>query len=379
MRILLTIGLTLALLSPALADTPPPITLGGLFNLTGRQAALDVPASQGAQLAVEQANAASPPLRRQVSLVTADGASDLMTVAQSARELLATHPRLCALLGFSDTDFVLATAPLAAKQKLPFVTSGATSPRLPKDVPTYLFMAAFGDNVQAAAAAEFASTDLKAKTAYVIYDESTEYTRLLQQYFITRFQEMGGQVIGTQSFSPGSVDPLTLKAAKADVIFLSAGPQEALMGVRRLRTMGLGMPVLGGDGFDNNAWAEAKDIENVYFTTHVYLGEDNTRPSVVKFRQDYSARYPGTSPDAFAALGYDTVNLILSAIRAANSAEPEQIKDALAKTQGFEGVTGTISYAADSRVPTKTVSLVKVKDGKTSLVREIVPQSVPAP
>lgn len=378
MRILLTFGLLLALLSPVLADSPP-ITLGGLFNLTGRQSALDVPASQGAQLAVEQANSASPPLQRQVSLVTADGASDLMTVAQSARELLASHPRLCALFGFSDTDFVLATAPLAAKQKLPYVTSGATSPRLPKDVPTYLFMAAFGDNVQAAAAAEYASTDLKAKTAYVIYDESTEYTRLLQQYFTTRFQELGGQVLGTQSFTPTSVDRLSLEAAKADIIFLSAGPQEALLGVRRLRELGLGMPVLGGDGFDNDVWTAAKDVDNVYFTTHVYLGEDNPRQAVAKFRQDYTTRYPNSAPDAFAALGYDTVNLLLNAIRQANSSEPERILEALAKTQDFEGVTGTISYTADSRIPTKTVSLVKVQNGKTSLVREIVPQSVPAP
>jgi branched-chain amino acid transport system substrate-binding protein len=246
-------------------------------------------------------------------------------------------------------------------------------------VPEELFLACFGDNVQAAAGAEYAFNTLQAKTAYVIYDESTEYTRLLQQYFVTRFQELGGKVIGSQSFTPASVDKLSLEAAKADLIFLSAGPHEALLGVRRLRELGLDQPILGGDGFDSNVWAEAPEVDNVYYTTHVYLGDGNTRPVVVKFRQDYSARYPDTPPDAFAALGYDTVNLLVAAIRKAGSAEPDAIRGALAGMQGFEGVTGTISYTDGERIPIKTVSLLKLSKGKPELMSEVLPHSVPHP
>lgn len=378
MRTLLTIGLLLTLCLTASAD-PPPITFGGLFNLTGRQSTLDVPASQGAQLAIEQANLAGRTLDREVNLILMDGESDLAGVVQKTRDLLASHPRLCALMGFSDTDFVLATAPVAAKQKMPFVTSGATSPRLPKEVPVYLFMAAFGDNVQAAAAAEFASADLKAKTAFVFYDESTEYTRLLQQYFTTRFQELGGQVIGSQSFTPGNMEPVSLKAAKADLLFLSAGPQEALDGVRLLRSLGLDQPIMGGDGFDSNVWAQAKKTKNVYFTSHVYLGENNPRPAVIKFRQDYQAKFPDTPPDAFAALGYDTVNLLLAAIRQSNSAEPEKIREGLSQIKDFEGVTGTISFGEGHRLPSKSVSVIEIVEGQPRLVRELLPGSVPAP
>ncbi len=378
MRKLLALALALSLHLAAAADQPP-ITLGGLFNITGRQAALDLPASQGAQLAVEQANQNNAPLQRQVRLVLMDGASDPAGLVNRTREMLATHPRLCALLGFSETDFVLAAAPMGARQRLPFVTSGATSPRLTREVPNYLFLAAFGDNVQAAAAAEFACADLQAKTAYIIYDDSTEYTRLLQQYFVTRFQEMGGQVLGLYAFNPQQVDRLSLKAAKADVLFVAAGPQEALPAVRRLRSMGLDMPILGGDAFDSNVWSGAGDVSKVYYTTHAYLGESNTRPAVVNFRQAYAARFPGSTPDAFAALGYDTVNLLLTAIRQSNSAESDKIRDGLAQMNGFEGVTGTISYPNGNPIPSKSVSLVKLEKGQSSLVRELTPRSVPEP
>jgi branched-chain amino acid transport system substrate-binding protein len=378
MKSLLTALLLLALSLGAAAD-PPPITLGGLFNLTGRQANLDVPASRGAQLAVEQANRSGGVLGRQVQLLLVDGQSDLKAVVDKTRELLAMHPRLAALLGFSDSDFVLATAPLAAKQRLPFVTSGATSPRLTREVPAYLFMACFGDNEQAAAGAEFAASDLKARTAFVIYDESTEYTRLLQQYFTTRFQELGGKVVGTLAFSPENVDRLPLEAARADVIFLSAGPQEAKIGARRLRELGLDAPILGGDGYDSDVWASPPEIEDVYFTSHVFLGQSNTRPEVVKFRQDFLARYPEARPDAFAALGYDTVNLLLAAARKAGSSDPEAVRAALAGTSGFQGVTGTISFDGNSRIPSKSVSVLRIVKGHPELVKEVTPQSIPAP
>src|SRR5262245_9864636 len=159
-------------------STAVPLKIGAIYNLTGAQSALDRPSLRGAQLAVKQLNAAGGVLGRQVELIAYDGKTDPDTVRQQTEKIVSTE-QVAALIGLSDTDMVLAAAPVAAKAQKVFLTSGATSPRLPQQVPEYLFLACFGDNVQAAAGAEYASTTLRVKTAYVLFDDNMEYARLL--------------------------------------------------------------------------------------------------------------------------------------------------------------------------------------------------------
>jgi len=136
------------------------------------------------------------------------------------------------MLGFSDSDMVMAAAPIAAKSGIMFVTSGATSPKLPAQVPDYLYLACFGDNVQAAAAAEYAYKNLNAKTVYLLIDKGMEYTMLLGKYFKDRFIELGGNVVLEDYYQTGDKDysaQITkLKALKPepDILFISSGPDD---------------------------------------------------------------------------------------------------------------------------------------------------------
>jgi branched-chain amino acid transport system substrate-binding protein len=100
---------------------------------------------------------------------------------------------------------------------------------------------------------------------------------------------------------------------------------------------------------------------------------------VVAFREAFLTANPDATCDGFAALGYDTARLMMRAVEESKTAEPAAIRQALSQTKNFEGVTGTITYAGGSRIPTKSVSLVGVRDGKQRLVREITPKNVPAP
>ena len=137
---------------------------------------------------------------------------------------------------------------------------------------------------------------------------------------------------------------------------------------------------IGGDSFDSEGlWRQRPDVDEVYFTTHAYLGEDNKNPRVIAFRKEYVEAFPDAAPVAFAALGYDAARLLMAAIKQANSAEPEDIRRTLAGIRRFEGVTGTMSYPQGSRIPMKSVSLIGVSGGTLRLVREILPKSAPAP
>ena len=362
--------------------TEPAVVVGALYNLTGFQSGLDVPSSNGARLAVMEINRNGGVLGRKLHLVLEDGESQPKVLREKTAVLLKRYPSMTALLGLSDTDMVLSAAPLAAESRKLFLTSGATSPRLPAQVPKYLFLACFGDNVQAAAAAEWAYGQLSVRTAVIVYDASKDYTNLLQSYFRTRFQELGGRILSARRYTThDELNRAIGGIGKPDLVFLSAAaPDDIIEGVEGLREAGYSGPILGGDGFDaEKLWQRHAELGNVFFTTHAYLGKDNPDPRVAAFRKVYTSAYPGSAPDAFAALGYDTVRLLAAAIARAQSADPAAVLEALAGIKRFEGVTGVIGYAAGSRIPRKSVSILRVQRGRLSLAQQMMPTKVPPP
>jgi branched-chain amino acid transport system substrate-binding protein len=356
-----------------------PVVIGALYNLTGGQQDLDIPSSRGANLAVE-ANKKGGVLGRPVKLVLRDGQTRPQVIARATARLFKQEPTLAGLIGLSDTDMVLAAARVAAKHKRVFLTSGATSPRLPRQVPRYLFLACFGDNVQAAAGAEFAVNTLKARTAVVLYKKNSTYAKLLHGYFQTRFKELGGRVLTVRAYTLADIASKAKGLPKADVVYFAAQPDDVLAGVAALRGAGVVAPILGGDGLDiGAAWQQAPHADDIYFTTHAYLGADNPDPRVRAFRAAYAKAYPGRQPDAFSALGYDTARLLMAAIASAGSTDPQAVRKALAATHDFAGVTGTIGYRDGSRIPAKSVSVIAVKGGRQALADGVLPEKIPAP
>jgi len=388
-RLLFTLIIALTLLASACGGTTSkgtPIKIGMIYNMTGAQASLDVPSANGAKLAVKEINAAGGILGRQLELVSYDGKTDAATIGNAATQLTETD-KVVAMFGFSDTDMVMAAAPIAAKAGIVFVTSGATSPKLPDQVPDYLFMACFGDNVQAAAGAEFASKKLNAKTAYLLIDKGMEYTLLLGKYFKERFAELGGSIILEDTYQTGDKDfsaqitKLKGLGSLPDTLFISSGPDDVGTIVKQFRDAGVDKPIFGGDGYDTPLLIQiaGKGAENVYFTTHSLMDPQLGTDAVKSFITAYQAEYKTPPENAFAGLGYDTVKLIADAIKRAGSSDPKAIRDALQSTKNLPGVTGAITYQPGSRIPQKGVAVILVKDGKFTLAAELVPEKVPAP
>jgi branched-chain amino acid transport system substrate-binding protein len=357
-----------------------PVVIGAVYNLHGYQANLDIPSAQGAQLAVDEIDGGGGLLGRAVQLAIVDGLSKPTVIARKTFPLFKRFPDMPAVMGLSDTDMVLAAAPVAASAGRLFLTSGATSPRLPDQVPGALFLACFGDNVQAAAAAESAYFDLGSRTAGVLYAADNTYTELLQHYFAERFTSLGGIVGPVRSYQPGEVDGLAAGLDGLDMVFVATGSaDESLAIIEALRAAGITAPIVGGDSYDSEQlWQQHPDVADVYFTTHAYLGAGNPDPAVQAFRAAYLAAY-GVSPDAFAALGYDTARLLASAIAAAGSTDPTLVREALAGIRDFTGVTGRMHYPPGSRIPVKTVTILRISNGALELFRQLEPSEVPLP
>lgn len=355
-----------AMVGSALAQET--IKIGALYNVTGGMSSLDGPSLYGAQLAVKQINAGGGLIGKQVELVAPDGKTDQQETAKAAQRVLSEG--VVAGIGQSDTTFVMAGAPLFQEKGVPFVTSGATHPKLPEWVGDYMFMTPFGDDDQSYAIADYAYDKLGARKVVVWTDNSMDFTKALSAFFTERFTEKGGEVIGTDSFMMGDTDfsaqiaRLAAVDPKPDAVFVSAIPSEAGVSVKQIREQGITMPIVSGDGFDTELVTTVPGPElatDVYFSTHTYRADD--RPEVAKFIEDYKAEYGREPENAFAPLGYDAMMLVADAIKRANSAEPADIQKALKETRGFKGVTGEISYTRASMMPPKPVSIISVKQG----------------
>jgi len=363
-----------------------PVRIGAVYNLTGSQGSLGRPSLNGSMLAVEQLNARGGVLGRRVELVTVDGRSDPARIAEETRKLVHT-PGLSAITGLSDTTMVLAAAPITEKARMVFLTSGATSPRVPVEFPTYYFMGCFGDNTQAAAGAEYAFSARGAKTAYLLFDETTDYTALLARYFRERYLELGGRIVGHDTYASGATD-FSAQIAKVkqlgtlpDMLYVASGPDEIGPLVKQLRDAGVHQPVFGGDAYDTPllvriAGAAARDV---YFTTHALFDPAQATPLQKQFIDAYQARF-GTLPhSSFAGLGYDAVHLVAAAIERAGSAKQQAIPGALEATHDFAGVTGTISFGRGVHIPEKQVTIVRVEDGALTRAAILAPRNVPRP
>jgi branched-chain amino acid transport system substrate-binding protein len=361
------------------------IKIGAPFNVTGALSSLDAPALNGAKLKLKEINDAGGVDGKKLELVIYDTKTDPTVIASTASQLI-NQDHVPVAMGFTDSDSVLAAGPIFQQAGIPFVTPGATSPKLPDQIGDMIFLACFGDNVQAAAGADFVKSKLDSSKVFLLRDNSTEYTTLLAKYFDEAFTHDGGKIIGRDDYKSGDtsftaqITKLKAMATKPDVVYVSAMPDDIGLVVKQMRQAGVMEPIVGGDGYDTplliSVGGEASN--DVFYSTHAYMAEDST-PAIQKFYADYKAAY-GTEPEnAFAALGYDTVGLIADAIKRAGSEDPKAIRDAIAATSGYAGATGTISYPKGVRVPSKTVAMIGVKDKQLFLAESVNPTYIPAP
>lgn len=361
------------------ADSP--IQIGGLFSLTGAKADMGIPSAKGAQLAVDLLNEKGGLLGRQLELLVRDGKSIPERGEEMVREVLVNAPNTVAFMGFCDSDLAVAAALEAKQDGRVFLTSGATSPLLAAQVPNSLYMACFGDNVQAAAAAEWTFNELNARTATVIFDSTSTYTILLQKYFIERFLSMGGEIAEARAYTPIEITNIGEDLPPADFIFFSAGSaNDALIGVRTLHEAQWDLPIVGGDSFDSESvWESHPEMKDIFYTTHAYLGAENTNEQVKDFRLAYHTAFGGNQPDAFAALNFDAINLLAEVIRTAGVIEPTVVQQTLSKISDFSGITGNISFQDGQQIPVKSVTIMEVNEGQRKLVEQIVPEAIPTP
>ena len=365
--------LAIATFSSATAAENTPIKVGEFASLTGKEATYGQAAHRGTLLAIEEANAAGGVLGRPLELIVEDDQSKAGEAATIAKKLIA-RDKVVALLGEITSGRTLEAAPVAQNAKIPLISPGATAPAVTARG-NYIFRVCFVDSFQGAVMAKFARQSLKLSRTAILSSASSAQSVGLAKIFRERFTDAGGTVVLEQKYSEGDKDfraQLTaIRAAGVQGVFVPGYYAEAALICKQARDLGLDIPLFGIDGWESPELVNIGGgaVEGAYFSTHYSAESDD--PAVVRFNERFQKRW-GAGSDALSALGYDSAKLLIDAIQRAGTTEGAKLRNALADTKNFKGVTGTISFDAQ-RNPTKSAVVLQVRDGKFKFVQSIDP------
>lgn len=354
------------------------IKIGANLELSGGVASYGQSIAEGLELAVKEINKEGINGSK-LEIVKVDNKSDAAEATSAAIKLI-SQDKVAAIVGAATSTDTLAQVQVATDNKVPIITPSGTSPDITvKDgkVKDYIFRTCFIDPFQGTVAANFAAKDLKLKSAAILIDSASDYSKGLAASFKQTFVKNGGKVVTQEAYVAKDTDfhaTLTrIKAAKPEFIYLPGYYEEAGLIVKQAREVGINVPIIGGDGWDSPKLfdlAGAKALNNTYSTNH-YSSKDSD-PKVQEFVKAFKAEYKGKSPDTFNALGYDTGYLLADAIKRAGSADPQKIQKALTKTSDLKLVTGNLKLDKNHN-PIKSAVILEYKDGEAQFKTKVNP------
>ena len=363
----------LALLT-TIACAAEPIKVGHYASLTGKEAAFGVATRKGVLLAVEELNAKGGVLGRPIEYLVEDIQSKAGESATTVKKLI-SRDKVVAMIGANASANSLEAAPICQNAKIPMMAISSTNPRV-TEVGDYIFRICFIDPFQGAVLAKFAHDTLHAKRVALLTAVNSPYSVGLSGVLREDFTARGGEIVAEQKYTEGDKDfraQLTaIRPTHPDVIAATGFYTEAALICIQARSLGLDIPIIGGDGWEAPQLIElgGKAVEGTYYST--YFSAENDAPEVRAFVQRYRARWNGEAPEGVSALGYDAMYLIAAAMERAGTTDSAKLRDAIAATKNFPGVTGRTTID-EKRNSSKAAVMLVVKNGHTTFFESVTP------
>jgi branched-chain amino acid transport system substrate-binding protein len=361
------------------------ILIGEYGAMTGSESTFGTSTDEGMQMALDEINSAGGVNGMQLAKKAENDESKSDEARTVVQDLMQSHPT--AIIGEVASSNSLAAAPVCQNAKVPMISPASTNPKVTEQG-DYIFRTCFIDPFQGGVMATFAFKNLHAKKAAVFWDSDQDYSKGLREAFENTFKKLGGQIVIDQSYSSGAVDYraqlTTIKQANPDVIFIPGYYTEVGTIARQARETGITVPLLGGDGWDSVKLFQGAGgaLEGCYFSNHYFSAD----PKVQKFVAAYKAKYNGKVPDAMAALAYDATRILADALKRAGKPSDgdytsddfrAKLRDAIAATKDFNGVTGNITIGPD-RNAIKPAIVLQIHGNAYKYVTTITPQQIPS-
>lgn len=354
--------------------------IGANLELSGAVATYGSSISEGIDLAVEEINESGGINGMQVKVTKVDNKSDAAEATNGAIKLT-SQDQVTAIIGAATSGNTLAQAEIANDTETILLSPSATAPNVTVNedgsLNEYVFRTSYIDPFQGTIAANFALDELGVKTAAIYADNASDYAKGLGEAFKETFEAGGGEIVAEEAYVAKDTDfksTLTrIKSAEPEFVFIPGYYEEVGLIVKQARELGIDVPLMGADGWDSPTLldlAGADALNNTYITNH--YSSDDPDETIQNFVTKFKEKYDGNAPNAFHALGYDSVYLLKDAIERAGSTEPAAIKEALEATEELTLVSGVITIDEDHN-PIKSATILEYVDGEQVFKTKIDP------
>ncbi|MCX7978351.1 MAG: ABC transporter substrate-binding protein, partial [Bdellovibrionaceae bacterium] len=342
-RILALVALCFPLVSGCTKKSDE-ILIGQYGSMTGNDATFGISTDKGVRMAIDEVNQAGGVKGKKIKLITVDTQGKTEEAAAAVTRLI-KQDKVIAILGEVASSRSKAAAPIAQKAGIPMISPSSTNPAV-TEIGDYIFRVCFIDPFQGFVMAKFATENLKVKKAAILRDIKNDYSVGLADVFASEFKKMGGTIVADLTYSAGDIDfkpQLTeIRGKKPDAVFIPGYYTEVGLIAKQAREIGIKVPLLGGDGWDSSKLNEIgkEAVNGSYYSNH-YTNESSDQAVqnfIAKFKQKYNE-----TPDGLAAMGYDAARVLIAAMERAPELTPKAIRDEIAKTTNFPGVTGSIT------------------------------------
>lgn len=348
------------------------VKIAAIFPVTGQSVVVPGlrPHFSAIRLAVKQINDAGGLLGHPIELLEFGDQNTALGAKQAALE--AIEAKVVAVIGATRSSHSLGMAPTLQAAGIPMISPVSTNPEVTL-VGDCIFRVCFIDDFQGEVMATFATRELQAKTAVVLTNTSQKFSLSLARLFIEKFKKLGGKILWEGDYLGEAVDfedqLAQVKKLQPDVCFVPGYDADTGFIIKQSREMAIESIFLSGDGLQELAKYAGEAAIGTYCTSHWHRENQDSKSR--EFLQVYENTYPSIKIDPIAALSYDAVMLLADAVKRANSIDTPKIRTALAETQGFQGVTGEITFDANRNPVNKAAVILKLEKESWKYVKTI--------
>ena len=372
MRLTIFLTAILTVAAAIIVRAQDEIPVGEFASLTGGSASFGQSSHKGTQLAIDEINAAGGVLGKKLKLIAEDDQSLAGQPATIVRKLI-SQDKVVAVLGEVASSKSLEAAPICQQNKVPMISPASTNPKV-TEIGDFIFRICFIDPFQGTVMSKFA-LGKGFKRVAVLTDVKQDYAVGLAEFFVKHFTANGGVISKDQKYSTGDKDfkaQLTsIKASKPDAIFVPGYYGEVALIARQAKQLGIKQPLLGGDGWVGDPLLKiaGNALDGSFYSSHFSAGDKI--PAVQEFVKKYQVKY-GAAPDDMAALGYDSAMILADAIKRAGSTDGAKLRDAIAATKDFKGITGSITIDG-KRNASKSAVIMTIENAAMKFLETVAP------
>jgi len=376
-------GLVLFACSPKESET---IKIGINAPLTGDIPKVGEGTKFAAQMWLEDVNAAGGievgGKKYKIELIIEDNESKAESAVKANTKLI-TEDEVLALVGPQSSKQAVPAGGKANELGTPMISPWSTNPNTTKDRP-YVFRGCFLDPFQGPVVAKFIKNEFGFKKAAVLYDVASDYPKGLAEFFKAAWEDLNGpgSVVAYESFTTRDADfssQLTkINNSGAEVLFTPQYYNEVALIVQQAHQLGWNKPIVGSDSWGSAETVKlcGKDCYGLFFSTHYAAAgaQGATKAFIDRYEKEH-----GYMPDDVAALTWDAVRIVQTAIEGAGELtgdiekDRKAVRNALATIKDFDGITGGMTFTEDGD-PIKCAVIVRISDaGEFEFYKSVCP------